>query len=80
MKPPKLPYFSEICLSDDCNSVSSEEDNSMIAVSLLKALRLLSSNSEIPQKRKITVVQPWPFNPLAKDGARVEPSSVMRQS
>ena len=80
MKPPKLPCISAKFLSEDFNSVSSEEDNSMIAVSLLKALRLLLSNSEIPQKRKITVVQPWPFNALANAGARVEPSSVMRQS
>ena len=49
MKPPMLPCFSDKYLSVDCNSVSAEEDNSMTAVSLLNALRLLLSKAEIPQ-------------------------------
>ena len=80
MKPPKLPCFSEKYLSEDCNSVSSEEDNSMIAASLLNTLRLLLSNAEIPQKRKTTGIQPCPSKAPANAGARVEPSSVSRQS
>jgi len=80
MKPPKLPCFSEKDLSEDCNSVSAEEDNSMTAVALLKALRLLFSNAEIPAKRKITGVQPCPCKALANAGVRAEPSSVSRQS
>ena len=80
MKPPKLPCFSENDLSADCNSVSSEEINSMTAVSLLIALRLLLSKAEIPQKRKITGFQPCPCNASANAGVRAEPSSVTRQS
>ena len=80
MKPPKLPCFSEKDLSTDCNSVSAEEDNSMTAVSVGIALRLLLSKAEIPQKRKITGVHPSPCNASANAGVRAEPSSVSRQS
>jgi hypothetical protein len=80
MKPPKLPCFPEKDLSVDCNSVSAEEDNWMTAVSLQIALRLLLSKAEIPQKRKITGVQPFLFNASASAGVRAEPSSVSRQS
>ena len=80
MKPPKLPYFSEKDLSADCNSFSVEEDNSMTVVSLRIALRLLLSKAEIPEKRKITGVQPFPCNASANAGVRAEPSSVSRQS
>ena len=48
MKHPKLPCFSEKYLSEDFNSVSAEEVNSMTTVSLLNALRLLFSNAEMP--------------------------------
>ena len=80
MKPPKLPWFPEKDLSVDCNSVSAEEYNWMTAVSLQIALRLLLSKAEIPQKRKITGVQPFLFNASASAGVRAEPSSVSRQS
>ena len=80
MKPPKLPCFSEKDLSEDCNSVSAEEDNSMTDVSLLNALRLLFPNAEIPAKRKITGVHPCPCKASASAVARAEPSSVSKQS
>ena len=79
MKPPIFPYFSPKYLSDVCNSDSSEEDNSISAISLANNLGLFFTRAERPEKRNIAGVQPSALNAFAKAGASEEPSSVIKQ-
>ena len=79
MKPPIFPYFPPRDLSDVCNSDSSEEDNSISAISLVNDLGFFFARAERPEKRKIAGVQPSALNAFAKAGASEEPSSVIKQ-
>ena len=79
MKPPIFPYFSFRDLSDVCNSDSSEEDNSINAISLANDLGFFFTRAVRPEKRKIAGVQPSALNAFAKAGASEEPSSVIKQ-
>ena len=79
MKPPIFPYFCARDLSDVCNSDSSEEDNSISAISSANNLDLFFTRAERPEKRKIAGVQPSALNAFAKAGASEEPSSVIKQ-
>ena len=74
-----FPCFSEKDLSEDCNSVSVEEVNSINAVPLANGFRFLFTKAEIPEKLKIAGVQPFPLKASAKTGTRAVPSSVIRQ-
>ena len=71
-------YFSKIDLKDDCNSSSSEVDNSITNVSLGNASLFLFIKFEIPENFKIMGFQFFLKIDLAINGARDEPSSVIK--
>ena len=79
MKPPISPCFSKINLNAEQSSSSFEEVNSITDVSLLNARRFFLTKLEIPEYLKITGFQPCFRIASASNGAKDEPSSVIKQ-